>query len=410
MSHRRTLFIIFWGLLGALLFGIYTPRVLLSIYDAVTPAPQLTQQLPIPKSIANDPVAKKNFIDMQGSANAAEEVERIRIRKDATRVTSNPISVLAASILGLLLGIGLARIQLRAFESIGRRWQGLGSGQKVTLFVGVFLGLIASLPFLFLLNSLNLVVYIPLAVVGLTLGFTVLSVYALQSMEEFLPWSKGLPRAKRSGIKILDTNVLIDGRIYDVARTGFLAGPYYVPGFVLDELQYIADSSQALRRQRGRRGLDVLRLMQAEFNVDVRTHDKHLAGVQDAVDSKLVRLATAIGGDIVTNDFNLNRVATVQGVKVLNINDLALALRPNVLPTETIELTILREGNQPGQGIGYLEDGTMVVIENGRQHLGETHEVIVTQVIQTERGKMIFAEVDGTRDRRTKARRSAEDN
>ena len=391
MSHRRTLFIIFWGLLGALLFGIYTPRVLLSIYDAVTPAPQLTQQLPIPKSIANDPVAKKNFIDMQGSANAAEEVERIRIRKDATRVTSNPISVLAASILGLLLGIGLARIQLRAFESIGRRWQGLGSGQKVTLFVGVFLGLIASLPFLFLLNSLNLVVYIPLAVVGLTLGFTVLSVYALQSMEEFLPWSKGLPRAKRSGIKILDTNVLIDGRIYDVARTGFLAGPYYVPGFVLDELQYIADSSQALRRQRGRRGLDV-------------------AGVQDAVDSKLVRLATAIGGDIVTNDFNLNRVATVQGVKVLNINDLALALRPNVLPTETIELTILREGNQPGQGIGYLEDGTRVVIENGRQHLGETHEVIVTQVIQTERGKMIFAEVDGTRDRRTKARRSAEDN
>jgi uncharacterized protein YacL len=210
-------------------------------------------------------------------------------------------------------------------------------------------------------------------------------------------------------IKILDTNVIIDGRVYDVARVGFVEGQIYVPQFVLEELQYIADSHDSLRRQRGRRGLDILKLMQTEFNIEVGVHDRLAPDQGDGVDSRLVRLATALGGDLVTNDHNLNRVATLQDVRVLNINDLALSLRPNVLPQEHLDLNIVREGNQIGQGIGYLEDGTMVIVENGRAHIGETLEVMVTQVIQTERGKLIFAEVEGepVDGRARKPRRSA---
>ena len=134
--------------------------------------------------------------------------------------------------------------------------------------------------------------------------------------------------------------------------------------------------------------------MQTDFNLEVRIHDRYAPDLGDEVDARLVRLAKAMGADIVTNDFNLNQVASVQEVKVLSLNDLALALRSNIMPQETLTITVNREGNQPGQGVGYLEDGTMVVVENGKPHIGETLEVVVTQVIQTERGKMIFAEAD----------------
>jgi uncharacterized protein YacL len=238
----------------------------------------------------------------------------------------------------------------------------------------------------------------------LIVGFCTLSLFVFRSIEDILPWNRGQARTKRRGIKILDTNVIIDGRIVDVARTGFLEGPLYVPGFVLDELQFIADSPDPLRRQRGRRGLDVLRLMQADFQLEVRVHDRLAPEMNDGVDGRLVRLARAMGGDIVTNDFNLNRVAALQDVMVLNLNDLALALRPNVLPAEGLDITIIREGNQVGQGVGYLDDGTMVVVENGRSHIGETLAVTVTQVIQTERGKMIFATIgDEDQDHRRRA-------
>jgi uncharacterized protein YacL len=225
-------------------------------------------------------------------------------------------------------------------------------------------------------------------------------------MKETLPWYRGKVKAKRTGMKILDTNVIIDGRVYDVAQSGFIEGQIYVPQFVLEELQYIADSHDPLRRQRGKRGLDILKLMQSEFNIEVGVHDRLAPEQSDGVDSRLVRLATAVGGDLVTNDHNLNRVATLQNVRVLNINDLALSLRPNVLPQESLILPIVREGNQHGQGVGYLEDGTMVIVENGREHIGETREVMVTQVIQTERGKLIFAEVEGPEVDNTHRRKS----
>lgn len=316
-------------------------------------------------------------------------------RGDMETVKASPLNMIPFGLIGLLLGAGMGRVLMRIGYGLDTKWSKMDGGDKVTLFIGVFFGLIASLPFLFLLNSLNLGVYVPLAVGGLTLGFSTLSVYALQSMDEILPWTKGRARGRRRGIKILDTNVIIDGRIIDVARTGFLEGELYVPGFVLDELQFIADSHDALRRQRGRRGLEILHILQNQYNLEVRIHDRMAPKGDDDVDARLVRLARALGADIVTNDFNLNRVATLQAVKVLNIHDLAVGLRVNVLPSETLMVNVVREGSQVGQGIAYLEDGTMVVIENGRSHLGETLDVVVSQVIQTERGKMIFAEIPG---------------
>jgi uncharacterized protein YacL len=304
-------------------------------------------------------------------------------------------TVLPLAALGALVGAGIGTRVLRLIDRTAERWEKMDSGDKVTLFIGVFAGIIFSLPFLVLFQSLNIpLTTIPLLIMGLTLGFAALSVYALQSMDEMLPWSKARGRTRRTGIKILDTNVIIDGRIYDVAKSGFLEGQLYVPQFVLEELQHIADDHNALRRQRGRRGLEVLRHLQADFPLEVGTHDKLVAESTDPVDSRLVLLAKALGGDIVTNDFNLNRVAKLQDVKVLNLNDLSLSLRPNVLPQEHLTITVVREGNQFGQGVGYLDDGTMVVVENGKAHIGETLEVMVTQVIQTERGKMIFAEVE----------------
>lgn len=298
-------------------------------------------------------------------------------------------------ILGAVLGIFLGALVVNSIARIGGRWDRMNTGDKVNIFLGVFVGLVASLPFLLLFNALNLsTLYVPFFIIGLTLGFASISIYALKSMEEILPWTQQTLKSRRRGIKILDTNVIIDGRIYDVVKTGFLEGELYVPQFVLEELQHIADHADALKRQRGRRGLEVLRHMQADFTLEVGIHDKHAADKSEEVDSRIVRIAKSVGADIVTNDWNLNRVARLQDINVLNLNDLALAMKPNVLPSERLRILISKEGNQLGQGVGYLEDGTMVVVEHGRNHLGETHEVIVTQVIQTERGKMIFAELE----------------
>ncbi len=303
-------------------------------------------------------------------------------------------SIFPLAVLGGIVGAWFGSKVFSWLEKTVERWDKMAGGDKVTLFIGAFVGVVVSLPFMVLFQAIGVsFTVLPVLIVALTLGFVTISIFALQSMEEILPWSKNKGKTRRTGLKILDTNVIIDGRIYDVARAGFLEGQIYVPGFVLDELQYIADDHNALRRQRGRRGLEVLKHLQAEFPLEVRIHDKYAPDSSEPVDSRLVRLAKNLGGDIVTNDFNLNRVAALQDVKVLNLNDLALALRPNVLPQESLLLAIIREGNQPGQGIGYLEDGTMVVVENGRPYIGETVDVQVTQVIQTERGKLIFGEV-----------------
>lgn len=210
-------------------------------------------------------------------------------------------------------------------------------------------------------------------------------------------WKRGAGREKaeqeaaRSGAipKVLDTSVIIDGRIFDICKAGFLEGDLIIPAFVLDELRHIADSADSLRRARGRRGLDVLGRMQEELKCPVRIVEKDYADAEE-VDVKLLRLARDFSGAVLTNDYNLNKVAGVAGVQVLNINELAGALRPVVLPGEEMTVHIVREGKEPGQGVAYLEDGTMVVVENGRRRLGESREVVVTTVLQTSAGRMIF--------------------
>ena len=194
--------------------------------------------------------------------------------------------------------------------------------------------------------------------------------------------------------KILDTSAIIDGRVCDICKAGFMEGELVVPAFVLDELRHIADSADSLRRNRGRRGLDVLNRLQEDGRCQVRVEDKDY-GELDEVDVKLLRLARDLGGAVLTNDYNLNKVAGVTGVPVLNINELAGALRPVVLPGEEMTVHLVREGREPGQGVAYLEDGTMVVVENGRRRVGETLETIVTTVLQTSAGRMIFGRVKG---------------
>jgi uncharacterized protein YacL len=184
--------------------------------------------------------------------------------------------------------------------------------------------------------------------------------------------------------------VIIDGRISDVARTGFMVGTLLIPRFVLNELQYIADSADSLRRQRGRRGMEVLAQLQRDPTIPVRISDINVEGVRE-VDDKLVILARQLRCPILTNDYNLNRVAELQGVAVLNVNELANAVKSVLLPGETLIINIIQEGKESGQGVGYLDDGTMVVVEDGRDHLNSKAAVMVTKVLQTAAGRMIFA-------------------
>jgi uncharacterized protein YacL len=223
------------------------------------------------------------------------------------------------------------------------------------------------------------------------LGATV----ALAKRDELEDMSTKLfPRtaAGRESPKILDTSVIIDGRLVDVVESGFLEGPLVVPQFVLHELQQIADSSDGLKRNRAKRGFDVLQRLQRTERVKVRIDPQDFPDVRE-VDRKLLKLARATAGKIVTNDFTLNKMAEVGGVAVLNVNELAGALRPVVLPGETMHVQIVREGKEPGQGVAYLDDGTMVVVDQGKRYLGQPADVLVTTVRQTTAGRMIFAKL-----------------
>lgn len=190
--------------------------------------------------------------------------------------------------------------------------------------------------------------------------------------------------------KILDTSVIIDGRIADICRSGFLEGTLVIPEFILEELRHIADSSDLLKRNRGRRGLDILNQIQNDLDSGVEIIGTDFEDLNE-VDSKLVRLAQSIGGKIFTNDYNLNKVAELQGVEVLNINELANAVKPVVLPGEEMGVKIVKEGKEHGQGVAYLDDGTMIVIDQGKNYLNEELEVVVTSILQTAAGRMIFA-------------------
>lgn len=191
--------------------------------------------------------------------------------------------------------------------------------------------------------------------------------------------------------KILDTSVIIDGRILEIMKTGFLEGPIVIPEFVLVELRHIADSSDGLKRNRGRRGLDILNKIQVEYGIEIYNTDSEKALKEiPEVDVKLLKLAQIMKGKVVTNDFNLNKVAVIKGVAVLNINELANALKPMVIPGETMTVTLIKQGKDRSQAIAYLDDGTMIVVEDGRRLIGQTVEIVVTSVLQTAAGRMIF--------------------
>lgn len=220
--------------------------------------------------------------------------------------------------------------------------------------------------------------------------------FVLNRKEEFTFLSSLFNRNIRSGgrenevFKILDTSAIIDGRIVDICKTGFMEGVIVVAGFVLEELRHIADSPDLLKRNRGRRGLDVLNKIQKEMDIPVQIYEGDFEDIAE-VDSKLVKLAKTINGKIITNDFNLNKVCELQGISVLNINELANAVKPVVLPGEEMIAQIIKDGKEAGQGVAYLDDGTMIVVEGGRRYIGETIEVLVTSVLQTAAGRMIFA-------------------
>jgi uncharacterized protein YacL len=266
--------------------------------------------------------------------------------------------------------------------------------------VGLAFGLIVAFLIGYALNAIEVPIVNTVAPILLTLIFGYLGFQVgFKKRDELL----GLftSRKKKSGeeetepveknaLKILDTSVIIDGRIADICQTGFLEGTIVIPQFVLEELQHIADSSDVLKRNRGRRGLDILNRIQKELSIKVEIYEGDFDEIQE-VDSKLVKLAKLTNGVVVTNDFNLNKVCELQKVSVLNINDLANAVKPVVLPGEEMKVQVIKDGKEHNQGVAYLDDGTMIVVEDGRDYIGKHIDVLVTSVLQTSAGRMIFA-------------------
>src|SRR3989338_5885473 len=222
-------------------------------------------------------------------------------------------------------------------------------------------------------------------------------VIAMRGRDEFniiIPYVRLSRQDQIESVIVIDTSAIIDGRIVDICKSKFMEGKIVVPRFVLKELQQIADSADPIKRQRGRRGLEVLNTIQKEMGIPVTIHEEDFPEVNE-VDAKLVKLAKLLEAKIFTVDFNLNRVAAIQGIKVLNINELANALKPVVFPGEAIEIRLLKEGKEHNQAVGYLDDGTMVVVEDGRKLIGSTVKVAVTSVLQTQAGRMIFTKLEG---------------
>ena len=312
--------------------------------------------------------------------------------------TAQTTAIIAFTLLGILFARLISTPAFRKLVQAGDRLHQMKPNEKVATFTGVLVGL---------LLTIMLSVAFPIIGTGGTLVVGIVLVYlgvvATWSMKDdlriILPGGGPVTADGKDILpeqcKILDTNVIIDGRVADICRTGFIEGPIYVPGFVLDELQHIADSADSLKRARGRRGLDILNQMRTELKMMIRTYDNVDPNDRDEVDAKLVKLAKKLGGKIVTNDYNLNKVAELQGVPVLNINELANAVKPVVLPGEEMLVTIIKEGKEMNQGVAYLDDGTMIVVEGGRRRIGETLPVVTSSVLQTVAGKMIFANIRG---------------
>ncbi|MFT8318381.1 MAG: PIN/TRAM domain-containing protein [Sporolactobacillus sp.] len=283
------------------------------------------------------------------------------------RIIKAPITDVVFGTLGLVFGLVIAfLIQLPL-----SRWNIAGFNTVLPIFLYILLGY-----FFFRIGSKK--------------RDELISLFHLPARGKEKKRETKLESAQAIPYKIFDTSVIIDGRIADICQTGFLEGTMVIPHFVLEELQHIADSSDVLKRNRGRRGLDILNKIQKDHSIHVDLYEGDYDDITE-VDSKLVRLAKAMNGIVVTNDFNLNKVCEFQSVPVLNINDLANAVKPVVLPGEELQVQVIKDGKEQNQGVGYLDDGTMIVVEEGRRYIGKTIDVIITSVLQTSAGRMIFA-------------------
>jgi len=297
-------------------------------------------------------------------------------------------------VIGMISGGLIALILIKTEE--GMRKVSV-SGLSSAVF-GLILGLIMAklVGDAFSLTTIDVVLLSRIRV-GLTLVFCYLGmVMALRGKDEFnviIPYVRLRRQDQAQDVIILDTSVIIDGRIVDICKTRFLSGKIVIPKFVLRELQQIADSTDPIKRQRGRRGLEILNIIQNESGLDTAIHEQDFTETSE-VDAKLVLLAKLLEAKILTVDFNLNRVASIQGIKVLNINELANALKPVVFPGEEMHIKLIKEGKEHNQAVGYLDDGTMVVVEDARKLIGQDVKVIVTSVLQTQAGRMIFTRLD----------------
>ena len=321
-----------------------------------------------------------------------------------------PVSIGYYAVGGLLIGIIFYLLTPVLISVFNRLTAWADSRLKVVPTQDIALVVLSLIITLFIGFLLSYPIY-RLPVIGvflspiITLFLVVIGVrFILNRKEEFTFLSSLFNKNVRSGgrenevFKILDTSAIIDGRIVDICKTGFMEGVIVVAGFVLEELRHIADSPDLLKRNRGRRGLDVLNKIQKEMDIPVQIYEGDFDEIAE-VDSKLVKLAKTINGKIITNDFNLNKVCELQGISVLNINELANAVKPVVLPGEEMVAQIIKDGKETGQGIAYLDDGTMIVVEGGRRFIGETVDVLVTSVLQTAAGRMIFAKPKQDADR-----------
>ncbi|WP_407643556.1 PIN/TRAM domain-containing protein [Cohnella endophytica] len=315
----------------------------------------------------------------------------------ASSGSGGTFSAIVGACAGFLFATSIATPLSRALQRGIDRLSGYPISELLSGVVGLTFGLALS-SFLYpFMTDIPYVGQVLAAGTALTLGYAGIRVGTRKKDEigEWLSARKAADAPKADGPryeehKILDTSVIIDGRIADICKTGFIEGTLVIPEFVLEELQHIADSSDLLKRNRGRRGLDILNKIQKELDVRVLIYEDANEEPGE-VDSKLVKLAKAMQGKVVTNDFNLNKVCELQGVSVLNINDLANAVKPVVLPGEEIVVQVIKDGKEHGQGVAYLDDGTMIVVEGGRDFIGTTMEVLVTSVLQTSAGRMIFA-------------------
>jgi uncharacterized protein YacL len=295
------------------------------------------------------------------------------------------------ALVGALVGTGIVLFEWKLRTVSLKRLIGAAFGSLLGIFGAYLFALVirSSVPAGNTQSFLQILVMLLMAYVGLTVGSSKGDLLNLAALGGVFGGEK---QGKKS-YKILDTSVIIDGRIADIAETGFLDGTIVTPQFVLRELQLVADSADSLKRNRGRRGLDVLQRLQKMTTLQIQIVEDDFPAVRE-VDLKLIELAKVYEGKIITNDFNLNKVAQLQGVEVLNINELANSLKPIVLPGEIMKVFILKEGKEYNQGVAYLDDGTMVVVDNARKMIGKTIDVCVTSVLQTTAGKMIFGKWD----------------